>query len=208
MRKFLILFCLTSLSLFCQAQNDSNIMTEEEKSEMQIRAAEKINAFVGYLGTIGSKEVSDTYKDEAVKSALDLFIGKGYKYTSEDDYGNKITHEPVTMQTTNKYGRKYSPKPMTTYLKSLRMLPYTKVVVESADAVRVDQVTETSEGRYKAVAYYFQKFVGMRDGNVVYQDYTQKKLTIYIEKKQIPTPDGMMNVWVIQLGDVSAVETR
>lgn len=195
-------------SVFAQAQDGSNVMTDTEKEELQIRAAEKINTFVGYLGTIGSKDVSDILKDEAVKSALELFIGKGYNYTYEDDYGNRITHDPVTMQTTGRNGRKYRPKRMTLYLDNLRKLPYSKVVVESADAVRVDQITETEDGKYKAIAYYFQKFIGMRDGKVVYQDYTQKKLTIYIERRQIDTPVGTENVWVIQLGDVSAQETK
>lgn len=209
MKKILIMTFFLSLTLFCRAQDDSVVMTDEDKIELQNRAKEKITAFVGYLGTIASKDVSDIYKDEAVASALDLFIGKGYKYETLDDNNNPIEHNPVTMQTSNKSGRKYPPKPMTLYLKNLRDLKqYTKVVIETADAVRVDQVTETGDGKYRAVAYYFQKFIGMRDGKVLYQDYTQKKLTIYIERKQIPTPDGNMNVWVIQLGDVSAEETK
>ena len=124
--KFLLIFaCL----LICQQGIFAQQVTlsEEDKGELQIRVKQKIEDFQMHLGTIASKAgVSDASKDAATVSALELFIGKGKSYEYTDDYGNRRTHEPVKMQTSNRY-RKYPPKLMTQYLKSLRNLTYTNL---------------------------------------------------------------------------------
>lgn len=202
---FIFVLCIANAS---EAQTNGIGLTADEKEAIETRAKQKIDDFLDYLGTIGSKQVSQTRKAAAIESALDLFIGEGLPYSYEDDYGNTLTHEAVTMQTTNKYGRTYPPKPMTTYLDALKSLPYKKVVIESADKVMVDNLTPTSEGKYKGVAHYYQKFTGVYGDGRVYSDRTEKRLIIYVEKKMIPTITGGETVWVILLGDVSAVETK
>lgn len=206
--KFLLLmFILLGLANNISAQSDG-MLSENDKKEMQNKAKQRIDDFLNYLGAIGSKQVSRQRKQASVESALDLFIGNGDPYTYEDDYGNRLQHAAVTMQTTNKYGRKYPPKPMKTYLSALMSLPYNKVVIESADAVRVDNIQEEGNGKYKAVAYYYQKFTGSYGDGRIYSDYTQKKVTIYVERTLLDTIDGEKTVWTVLLGDVSAVETR
>lgn len=183
-------------------------LSEEDKGELQIRVKQKIEDFQMHLGTIASKAgVTELSKDKATESALELFIGKGQSYEYTDDYGNRKKHDPVKMQTSNRY-RKYPPKLMTQYLKSLRNLTYTKVVIEAADAVRVDNIFETSDGKYEAVAYFSQKFCGYRDGKLVYNDVTEKKVKIYVEKETVPTPTGPDQViWQVLLGDIYVVNT-
>ncbi len=205
--KTLLVLCgllLFHLGIYAQQVTLSN----EDKSELQTRVKQKIEDFQLHLGTIGSKGVSEASKDAATASALELFIGKGRSYEYTDDYGNRRTHEPVKMQTSNKR-RKYPPKPMTQYLKHLRNLTYTKVIIEAADAVRVDNIFETSDGKYEAVAYFSQKFCGYRDGRLVYNDVTEKKVKIYVEKEVIPRPDGSGQViWQVLLGDIYVMSTH
>lgn len=208
-RRIVFLIGLLVAGQMCWAQSSAEELSQEDKEQLVEKVKQKLDDFLSYLSQIGSKEVNDTYKDEAVKGALDLFIGKGYKYIYEDEWGNQKEHAPVTMQTTNKYGRVYQPKPMTTYLDNMRKLRYKKVQIERAAAVRVDAITPTGNGnQYKAVAYYYQKFVGVMGDGKTYFDHTQKKVTIHIERVQIPTPDGTMTSWRVQLGDVAAVETH
>lgn len=184
-------------------------LSEEDKGELQLRVKQKIEDFQLQLGTIASKAgVSEASKDAATINALELFIGKGKSYEYVDDYGNRRIHEPVKMQTSNK-NRKYPPKLMTQYLKSLRNLTYTKVVIESADAVRVDNIFETPDGKYEAIAYFSQKFCGYRDGRLVYNDVTEKKVKIYVEKEVVPTPTGSGQIiWKVFLGDIYVVSTH
>jgi len=208
-RRIVFLIGMLIVGQMCWAQVPSDTLSDEEKKQLEIKVKQKIDDFLSYLSQIGSKHVSDDRKNKVVKGALDLFIGKGYKYYYEDEWGNKKEHAPVTMQTTNKYGRVYPPKPMTLYLDNMRKLRYTEVRIERAAAVRVDDITPTGvDNQYKAVAYYYQKFIGVMGDGRPYIDYTQKRVSIYIEKVQIPTPDGTMTSWRVQLGDIAAVETH
>ena len=209
MYKFKILFAVISLLLCQQGVFAQQVtLSEEDKGELQIRVKHKIEDFQTHLGTIASKAgVSEASKDAATTSALELFIGKGKSYEYTDDYGNRRTHDPVKMQTSNRY-RKYPPKLMTQYLKSLRNMTYTKVVIEAADAVRVDNIFETPDGKYEAVAYFSQKFCGYRDGRLVYNDVTEKKVKIYVEKETVPTISGTDQIiWKVLLGDIYVVST-
>ncbi|MDE6689047.1 MAG: hypothetical protein K2J86_04065 [Prevotella sp.] len=210
MKKTKILLALISIFLLQQNSFAQEItLSDEDKGELQIRVKQKIEDFQMHLGTIASKAgVSETSKDAATASALELFIGRGKPYEYTDGYGNRLRHEPVQMQTSNRY-RKYPPKPMTQYLKNLRNLTYTKVIIEAADAVRVDNIFETPDGKYEAIAYFIQKFCGYRDGRLVYNDIAEKKVKIYVEKEVIPTPSGTDQViWQVLLGDIYVINTR
>lgn len=183
-------------------------LSDEEKGELQIRVKQKIEDFQMHLGTIASKaNVTEASKDAATASALELFIGRGKPYEYMDNYGIIRTHEAVKMQTSNRK-KTFPPKPMTQYLRSLRNLTYSKVIIESADAVRVDNIFETSDGKYEAVAYFSQNFCGYRDGRLVYNDVTEKKVKVYVEKETIPRPSGESQViWRVLLGDMYVVQT-
>ena len=203
-----IKFLLVIISLFLLQQRviaQHITLSDEDKGELQIRVKQKIEDFQMHLGTIASKAgISAKSKDAATASALELFIGKGKSYEYTDDYGNIKRHEPVKMQTSNRH-RKYPPKLMTLYLRNLRNnLTYTKVVIEAADVVRVD-----NDGKYEAIAYFSQKFCGYRDGHLIYDDVTEKKVKIYVEKEVIPTPSGDERViWQVLLGDIYVLSTH
>lgn len=195
-------------SLFSlQAENRGEPkLTDEEKQEFSTRIKQKIEDFQTHLGIISSRESSQNTVNTAVKECLKLFIGKGEKYTTTDVYGNKIENDPVTIQVTSKRGsiRTNTVKGyLTTLAKNLNKM-YTKVNITSSDAVRVDNIHETGDGRYECVAYFFQKFEGYRDGRLIYTDVTTKKVRVYLD--QIEGPIG--KTWSIALGDISAVETR
>lgn len=208
-----IKFLLVIISLFLLQQRviaQQIALSDEDKGELQIRVKQKIEDFQMHLGTIASKAgISAKSKDAATASALELLIGKGKSYEYTDDYGNIKRHEPVKMQTSNRH-RKYPPKLMTLYLRNLRNnLTYTKVVIEAADVVRVDNIFETHDGKYEAIAYFSQKFCGYRDGHLIYDDVTEKKVKIYVEKEVIPTPSGDERViWQVLLGDIYVLSTH
>ena len=95
----------------------------------------------------------------------------------------------ITKSTINsKYKKFKSHYPMTTYLSNLIKRSetpnyrYSQIVIEAADAVRVDNFSIIGDGRYVATAHILQHFMGYSsDGRrVQYEDYTAKTITIYI----------------------------
>lgn len=202
----LILVVTGVLSVYAD-RNSAPQLTEEEKQEFTERIKNKIDDFQTHLGIISSRESSKKTVDTAVKECLKLFIGNGDDYPSYDAYGNTEWNDPVTIQITSK-NRKY-PRTNTVkkYLSNLANnlnKMYSKVEITSYDAVRVDNIYETGDGKYECVAYFFQKFEGYRDGRLIYVDYTSKKVRVYLD--QIEGPVG--KTWSIALGDISAVSTR
>ena len=81
---------------------------------------------------------------------------------------------------------------------------YGKVVIQSADVVRVDNIHKVSEGHYEAMACFVQKYIAFKDGRVIYSDITSKKVKVYIEALEIP--GGV--IWDAKLGDVYVTSTR
>ena len=184
-------------------QND---LTEEDKIELQHRVKLKVEEFQTYLSDIVNTKLTNIQRKESIQAALDLFIGKGKAYTVKNEYGETEYRNPVRMQVSSIRNDHKRWLPMTKYLTNQyeNVNRYGKVVIESADAVRVDNIKKTGEGKYQAVAYFCQKYVGYRDGRIVYGDITGKKVIVYIDAME--TPVG--TVWDAKLGDVYVTSTK
>lgn len=202
MKRIILAFILCSLTFMVQAQE----ITESEKATLEQRVKEQIDDFISYLPEIAGKS-GKPYKEKVlaqkyIKSALELFIGKGEQYPYIDQNGNKRLHEAVKMQTTSR-GVPNRPKLMKRYLPSLMNLPYQKVEVDKCSAVRINKhLYKISEGRYAATAVYLQAFRAWRDGRLIIDDKDAKQATVYVDKKVIETPNGSKTFWEIQLGDI------
>ncbi len=54
-----------------------------------------------------------------------------------------------------------------------------------------------------------QKFCGYRDGKLIYNDVTEKKVKVYVEREEVAMPDGETQViWLVLLGDIYVVSTQ
>ncbi|MBQ6306053.1 MAG: hypothetical protein IJK78_05775 [Bacteroidales bacterium] len=221
MKRFLVTlaFCL-SFATFAAAQNVQLIndlgIHEDELADVQERIAEKVDDFQRWIQDLaGRGNVSHNTKMEIYDRTLKLFIGEGKSYTTQvpNPYGGYTdqVHQAVTMSIINsKYNKIRTKQPMTTYLSNLIKRSenpnyrYKQVVIEAADAVRVDNFRRVGDGRYMATAHILQHFMGYgKDGmRVQYEDYTAKTITIYINRLEIATPEGMNYIWQILLGDV------
>lgn len=203
--------CITILLVVCfmgtangYGQND---LTEQDKIELQHRVKLKVEEFQQYLSDIVNTKLTNTQRKESIQAALDLFIGKGKSYTVTNEYGETEYRNPVRIQVSSINNDRIRWLPMTKYLSNQydNVNRYGKVEIQSADAVRVDNIKKTGEGQYQAVAYFCQKYVGYRDGRRVYgPDITGKKVIVYISA--IETPVG--TVWDAKLGDVYVTSTK
>ncbi len=202
MRRIILAFFLCSFVYMAQAQE----MTESEKATLEQRIREQIDDFISYLPEIAAKS-DKSYKEKLlaqkyIKSALDLFIGKGDQYTYIDQSGNKRLHEAVKMQTTSR-GIPNRPQPMKRYLPRLMNLRYQEVEVDKCSAVRINQhLYKIGEGKYAATAVFLQVFRAKRDGKIVLDNKDAKQVTVYVDKSVVETPNGSKTYWKIQLGDI------
>ncbi|MDE5881353.1 MAG: hypothetical protein K2H60_06450 [Muribaculaceae bacterium] len=181
-------------------------LSEEDMMDFSERIEQKIEDFQTHLSILCSANSSKQTKKIALEECLKLFIGQGNKYYGLDAYGNQELHDSVAIQITSKINPTHT-IPVKRYLTTLTdklNKRYTKVEITSSQAVRVDNLHETSDGRYECVAYFYQKFRGYKDGKLLYEDITTKKVRVYLD--QIEGPVG--KTWSIALGDISAVETR
>ncbi|MBV4204643.1 hypothetical protein KSZ28_13090 [Bacteroides salyersiae] len=197
------LCCLSTVNVF--AQND---LTEEDKKELQGRVKIKVEEFQQYLSDIVNTKLSDSQRQSSIKSALALFIGKGEAYSVENEYGEIERRNPVRMQLSNVYNQRKRWLRMTSYLNNQynNIHKYGTVEMQSADAVRVDNIYKVGSGSYQAVAYFCQRYAAKtKDGMFIYgPEVTSKKVIVHI--KAIETPIG--TVWDAKLGDVYVTATR
>lgn len=197
---FALMICLSS-SVFAQ-----NTLTQEEKVAIQNRVRQKVEEFQGYLGTIANIKLSSNQRLRSIESALSLFIGKGDRYSITNEYGKKESRKPVQMQLSSINSSIKRSLAMRTYLDNTykNVHKYGKVEITSADLVRVDNLTQTGDGTYEAMAYYVQKYIAYKDGKVAYSDITGKKIKVYVTA--LPIPGGV--IWEAKLGDVYVTSTN
>ncbi|MBP3762548.1 MAG: hypothetical protein J6I49_01560 [Bacteroidales bacterium] len=217
---------LLSSTIFAQNVNlvtENGKLTEAEQEEITERIKVKIEDFVRYQGDLATKspELTPAVKNASKQKALDLFVEKGDPYWEM----NPITGKKERLNSgvkmwiipSKKFPEVKKWKLMKGNAKSVGYLDglirrsqrsdgYKQIVIEQADAVRVDTFREVAPNKFEAVAYVVQHFCGYSsDGFVRYEDYTLKRIKIYIERKAEITPDGnAVMVYYILLGDIQS----
>lgn len=204
-----IKFVLLSIILSCVGSYSyAQDFTQQDKEAIQQRVKAKVEEFQGYLSSIVNKDLSDQRRLVSIESALALFMGNGEPYYTYTEYGERERHREVRMQISSVNRTSKSSTPMKRYLNNQyrNIMRYAKVVIESADAVRVDNIYKVGEGQYECVAYFGQKYISYnQDGHVVYGDFSRKKVRVHITAKEIPTV-GI--IFEAKLGDIYVVSTE
>lgn len=192
-----------------QAQDE---LTDAQKIEFQNRVKQKVEEFQNALSNIVNTELRHDIRKENVINLLKLFMGEGDPYDYYDEEADKRVHSTgVKMQTSSVYKTNNQSQKLKRYIYKLynpetqkSSLPYTKIVIESASAVRVDNIEKVGD-HYECVAYFCQKFIGYRDGKVWYSDKTSKKIRCYINHIDLPTGKRIFDA---KLGDIYVLSTQ
>lgn len=185
------------------AQND---LSESDKEALQARVKDKVDEFQYHLSCIVNTELTDYQRLEEIDASLVLFIGKGERYNVTNDRGEVENHSAVRMQLSSVNNDIKRWLTMKKYLRNQyeNVHRYGKVVIQAADAVRVDNINKVSDGHYEAMAYFAQKYIAFSDGRVVYSDITTKKIKVYIDALEVL---GEI-IWDAKLGDVYVTSTN
>lgn len=207
--KIVFILFLTLVSLNITAQEE---LTEAQKIEFQNRVKQKVDEFQSSLSNIVNNQLKDEIRKEEVTKLLKLFMGEGGPYDYYDEEADARIHSTgVKMQTSSVYKTNSQSQKLKNYIYNLynpdkrkSTLPYTKIVIESVSAVRVDNIEKVGD-HYECVAYFSQKFIGYRDGKVWYSDTTSKKIRCYISHIDLPTGKRIFDA---KLGDIYVLSTK
>lgn len=187
-------------------------LTDAQKKMFQERVKQKVDEFQHSLSNIVDNSLRHDIRKENVINLFNLFIGEGNPYDYYDEELDQRVHSTgVKMQTSSIYNTNSQSQKLKNYIYKLynpetgvSKTNYTKIVIESASAVRVDNIEKVGD-HYECVAYFSQKFIGYKDGRVWYSDVTGKKIRCYIS--HIDLPNGK-RIFDAKLGDIYVLSTR
>lgn len=165
--------------------------TKEEMVEFREKGTQKIKQLEEYLILIGNKTTSLTQSSQAIENAIKLFD----KETR--------TVEVSSVKNAEKLKRK-----IREYLNKLRMLQYDDVSIEWADLQYASDFKKGPDGNYYAYVVFSQRFSGMKDNQIVYQDVTTKRTEIILKAYDKYIEGEMTQNWDVFLGDISVLQTE
>lgn len=204
MKKFILSIVLLSTSVLTSfAQNHTNDLTQGEIEAFKVQCQERIDAFQMALEIIADKRQNAEIKNHYISTIPEMFMGNGDPWT--DTNGTK--HNAVEMQISAiRNGNTHvSSLPLKSYLQRLRNLKYTRVEIKKAKTCRISNFYKVNENLYTATCTFFQYFTGQSGETLVYRDYTQKDVDVYIQRVE----DGSLgSYWDMKFGDVNVSETK
>lgn len=212
LRIFASLIVLSLLAANSSAQDEPRL-TEEQKVLFQERVKQKVEEFQSSLSKLVNDKLDHNIRSEEYRNILVLFIGEGETYSYYDyESDERITREGgVRMETSSKTTGRSSRQRIKNYIRKLynpethkTSMPYTKIVIESVGAVRVDNIERVGD-HYECIAYFKQKFIGYRDGKIAYSDVTGKKIKCFINSIDLPTGK---KIFEAKLGDIYVTSTE
>jgi len=167
-------------------------LSEHERLAFQEQAQEKVNALSNNIRVLCDKSKSPSDKEDAMLMALKLFIDEHQIVETSSKSTGEVKKERVSQ-----------------YLNRLRILPYKQVVVEWFDIQYTSELRKGRDGKYYGTMTIFQKFTGFGpEGDVLYEDFTQKNISVAVDTEIIRIGDRVMESPTVKLGNISVVETK
>ena len=165
------------------------VFTAAELSSFQEKGMIKVNTFKNYLNKIGNKSISQTEGIDAIKNALKLFYGQTFVQVSSTSRPDK-------------------PKfPTKTYLERVRALNYDKVEIEWAECQYTSNLRKAPDGNYYGYIKFRQRFKGIKDGKVIYEDITDKTIAVILKAYDKAIEGEKVENFDIFLGDIDVMQT-
>lgn len=165
--------------------------SETEKAAFQEKGMQKVKQLENFIFQIGSKASPMELSSQSIENALLLF-----------DDPEKRTVQVSSINATAK--PKFKIKQ---YLQRVRNLNYDEITIEWADLQYTSDFTKGPDGNYYAYVVFSQRFTGMKDSRVVYQDVTTKRTEIVLKIYEKAVQGELTSNWDVFLGDISVVQT-
>ncbi len=160
-------------------------LSDTEKQEYSNQATDNILTFKDYLNRIGDKGRSPSEKRQDIKDALELFTpGATIEVSSKNKSGTRTLS-------------------IAQYLTNLSNLNYSSIEITQANLRFVSELNQAPDGNYYGIVRGEQRFKGMVNGVVKYEDVVDKNYKIKVESYNNIVSGQKEVKWKVLLGDVS-----
>ncbi|GAA4409225.1 hypothetical protein GCM10023187_32220 [Nibrella viscosa] len=167
----------------------ADTLSLDELKDFGEEAKTRIRTFVDYLGIIADKNRPLTERNEAIRTALQMF--------KTDD---------VKVQVSNINTGTVNVLPLRQYLEKIKSLTYDKVEITNFESVRLSKWEQNADGSYQATGIYFQEFKAWRNGIPVYNDKTTKKIDADLRVREDPFYNEKN--WMVLFGNITVNATE
>jgi hypothetical protein len=154
------------------------------------KSLQKADDLGKYLNLIANKSTESAVANKAVDQAVGLFVS-----------------EESTVETTKPNGEK-DQQPIRNYLNKLKLLKYSKVLIEWTDISYVSNLRRGPDGFYYGVISLQQKFSGFIDNKLVYSDVTKKNIEVVLKTYKKEVEGESVELWDVFLNNVGISASR
>jgi len=154
------------------------------------RSIQKTDDLGKYLNLIANKSTETAIANKAVEQAVALFV-----------------NEESTVETTKPNGDK-DQQIVRSYLNKLKLLKYSKVLIEWSNISYVSNLRKGPDGFYYGIISLQQKFSGFIDNKLVYSDVTKKNIEVQLKTYKKEVEGESVDLWDIFLNNVGISASR
>jgi len=169
--------------------NEGPKMPVNEK-EFQNKALRKTQQFTNYLNRIIDKQASRFEANKAINQAITLFV-----------------NDTCYVEVSNVHTQRKTAYYIREYLYHIQELKYDRVEVEWAEISYVGDIRLGPDGNWYGTVTYLQKFRGFRDGQVVYEDKTLKRMEVILRSYEKVSEGKKELLWDVLLSNIAVEHT-
>ena len=165
-------------------------LDQASQEQFKQKSLQKTDDLGKYLNLIANKSTESAVANKAVDQAVALFMG-----------------EESTVETTKPNGDK-DQQPIRAYLNKLKLLKYSKVLIEWTDISYVSNLRKGPDGYYYGIISLQQKFSGFIDNKLVYSDVTKKNVEVVLKTYKKEVEGESVELWDVFLNNVGISASR
>ena len=162
-----------------------------DQEEFKQKALDKTRRLSQYIGLIANKSTPIMEANQAVSQAITLFIS--------DSSIVQVSNVKAPSRVREFYIRQY--------LENVKLLKYDRVEIEWVDISYVGQVRKGPDGNYYGTITFVQKFRGIKDNQVVYEDQTFKRVEVVLKTYGKNFMGTTEELWDVFLSNIKVEHT-
>ena len=181
---------LSNSDPFPSSKKDNPFMKIDEE-EFKRKALEKTRRLNQYISLISNKATPIMEANQAVSQAITLFIG--------DSCIVQVSNVKRPQAVRDFYIRQY--------LENIKLLKYDRVEIEWVDINYVGEVRKGVDGNYYGTITFIQKFRGISDNRVIYEDKTYKRVEVVLKTYGKNIMGSTQELWDVFLSNIKVDHT-